>query len=171
MGLMALAIYLSMKNTFTMESPKSLKLVYIPFFTLISLIAISILLQFIPYYKTVIKVELPDSYVKWIFCGLNFLFAAFYEEVIYRFYAPKSLKYILIRFAPEKVSILVSEIITCALFSFAHLQNGLLAVLNAAFAYILLRLCIEKTGSIWITAFVHFLYNIAQLVLVTLVNL
>ena len=34
------------------------------------------------------NILLPDTFFTWFFCILNFLFSAFFEEIIYRFYLP-----------------------------------------------------------------------------------
>ncbi|MCF0126639.1 MAG: CPBP family intramembrane metalloprotease [Clostridia bacterium] len=56
------------------------------------------------------------------------------------------------------------EIISLILFALGHIYLGLLAVINAAFAYFILRLCYKKTGSLIPGITAHFIYNILQLV-------
>lgn len=137
------------------------------FICLALLISVAWLIDYLSPDTTTINVVLPDTLLKWIFCILNFLLAAFYEEIMYRLYAPEILYNLISRFYSNKITYIFCELIACALFAFAHRNSGLLSVLNGAFAYILLRINIKKTGSVAANTTVHFVYNLIQLFLLT----
>ena len=108
----------------------------------------------------------PDSFVAWIFCILNFLFSAFFEEVIYRFYLPLILHSFFKRNSHENKAIFVLiEIVCCLFFAFSHLYLGFLSVLNAFFAHIVLRLSFFVSKNIYCNTSAHFLYNVISLIL------
>ena len=44
-----------------------------------------------------VSINHPQGSLQWLFCIMNFLFAAFYEEVLYRFYFTDELKLLLDR--------------------------------------------------------------------------
>ncbi len=114
----------------------------------------------------------PQGALQWLFCLLNFLFAAFYEEVLYRFYFTDKLK-LLLDYLPasrfkEKCGKwlgLLCELLGLLCFAFAHLYLGWLSVINAAWAHIFFRLCYKKTGKIWPGFAAHFIYNAFSLIL------
>lgn len=116
-------------------------------------------------------IKAPDRLSGWIFCILHFLFSAFYEESIYRFYLPdflidesgKKIKSENIK----KIIYALIELFTCLLFSLAHSYAGFFAILNAFFAHIILRFFRKKTGNILTGFAAHFLYNILELLLIT----
>ena len=115
-----------------------------------------------------IQILRPQNFSSWIFCILTFLFSAFYEEVIYRFFIPDSL----ILFASKKLSskavsfcCVGSEIITALLFAAAHIYLGLFSVLNALAAHVILRLIYKKYGLLIPVFLAHFCYNIISLML------
>ena len=113
------------------------------------------------------KNPLPSSAVQWIFCILTFLFSAVYEEIIYRFYFSDALKRLL-DFSPaagKKWIFWFCEIAGLLVFAFAHFYLGIAAVVNAAFAHVVLRILYKKTNFIWNCVLVHFLYNIISLIL------
>ena len=133
-----------------------------------SLFSISLILKFFSIIfneKTEILVEKPDSFLAALFCIINFACAAFYEEVIYRFYFPQTL----IRFfklkSNRKILEVIAEIIGALVFAFAHLYLGYISVINAFAAHIVLRLCYKKCNNIWAGYFAHFIYNIISLIL------
>jgi membrane protease YdiL (CAAX protease family) len=107
----------------------------------------------------------PQGLFQWLFCILNFLSAAFYEEVLYRFYFTDELKNLLGRRFNWKWLGWACEMTGLLCFAFAHLYMGWLSVINAAFAHIFLRLCYKKTGKIWPCFASHFIYNIFSLIL------
>lgn len=112
-----------------------------------------------------VKVTLPANLKEWIFCICQFLFAAFYEEVIYRMYYPE----IIHSFIPEqkqnKLIKQLIEIFVMLLFAFSHFYLGLFAVLNAAIAHYVLRKTFKKTNSVLPGFFAHFFYNMISLIL------
>lgn len=118
-----------------------------------------------------IHVDLPVSFTGWLFCILSFLFSAFYEEVLYRFYLCESLINFLERKASEKTDAfkrnirLFFEIVIALLFAFAHLYLGWLSVINALAAHIILRITYKKSRGIWSGFAAHFIYNIISLIL------
>ena len=118
--------------------------------------------QFVEY-----KTNLPASTVQWIFCVLTFLFSAVYEEIIYRFYFSDALKRLL-EYSPatgKKWIFWFCEIAGLLFFAFAHFYLGISAVINAAFAHVVLRLLYKKTNFIWNCVIIHFIYNIISLIL------
>lgn len=112
-----------------------------------------------------IEVQRPDGIVQWIFCVLTFLFSAFYEEVIYRFFLPSSL----ITFCEKKWNgkkiIIICEVVTAVLFALAHIYLGLISVVNALAGHVVLRVCYKKFGLIIPVFLAHFSYNIISLML------
>ena len=114
----------------------------------------------------------PQGALQWLFCLLNFVCAAFYEEVLYRFYFTDELKILLDRLPSSgfkekwgKALGWLCELLGLLCFAFAHLYLGWLSVFNAAYAHIFLRLCYKKTGKIWPGFAAHFIYNAFSLIL------
>ena len=143
------------------------------FFTLGLLFVSYLLLNFISlqvHYESPSSIDItqPSSVLTWIFCVLNFIFAAFYEEVVYRFYLTDSLQDILIKINPifeSKVTLVICEIITAVLFALAHSYMGIFAIINALIAHFVLRYTYKKSNSI-IPGFVaHFIYNMISVIL------
>ncbi len=118
---------------------------------------------FIPQTTNNIEVVLPDSVISWIFCILDFFLAAFYEEIIYRFYLTDGFVHFFRQ--PNKILIYFSEILTLFLFSIGHLYLGWISVLNAAVAHVILRLTYKSCKSILPGFLAHFFYNIISLIL------
>lgn len=114
--------------------------------------------------RTDIKIQLPVGFTQWIFCIINFGFAAFYEEVIYRFYLVERLNSIFNRKNRIWWKILF-ETIGTILFAFGHYYLGILSVMNAAIAHLILRLCFKKSGNIYCGFAAHFAYNMISLIL------
>lgn len=117
--------------------------------------------------KSDYKTPLPSSAVQWLFCVLTFLFAATYEEIIYRFYFSDAL-FRLINYTPlagKKWVFWFCEAMGLLVFAFAHLYLGIAAVINAAVAHVLLRLLYKKSNLIWNCVLIHFIYNIISLIL------
>ena len=112
-----------------------------------------------------IVVSKPEGILQWIFCLLNFFCAAFYEEVLYRFYFIDELFCLVTRKKSWRFSRLVCEIAGLLCFAFAHLYMGWISVLNAALAHIILRLCYKKFGKLWPCVASHFIYNVISLIL------
>lgn len=109
------------------------------------------------------NVALPDTFVKWLFCILNFLFAAFYEEIIYRFYFIDALKKLLSDKLNAKVVNYSCEIAGLLIFAFSHYYLGWLAVLNAFFGHLILRFCYKRNNCIYPCVTAHFIYNVLSL--------
>jgi len=107
----------------------------------------------------------PRGFVEWLFCLLNFLFAAFYEEVLYRFYFTDQLYSLLNRKWSFRLLAIFCEALGLLVFAFAHLYMGWISVLNAALAHVFLRLCYKKTGRLWPCVTSHFIYNVISLIL------
>lgn len=115
--------------------------------------------------KSNLDVVRPESFITWFFCILTFLFSAFFEEVIYRFFLPFSLNTFLEKKWNGKIIILITEVVTALLFAAAHIYLGFLAVLNALCGHIILRICYKKYGLIIPVFLSHFAYNIISLIL------
>lgn len=116
------------------------------------------------------KLSSPSDFKGYVFCVLTFVFSAFYEETIYRFYLPETLKlFINSENNPrlQKVMIFAAETVTALLFAFAHLYAGPFSVTNALLAHLVLRICIKKTKSIYAGFTAHFLFNIITFILLT----
>ena len=112
------------------------------------------------------NILLPDTFFTWFFCILNFLFSAFFEEVIYRFYLPMSLHSFFSQKSQEnKTVFVIIEIVCCLLFAFSHLYLGFLSVLNAFFAHLVLRTSFLISKNIYCNTAAHFLYNVISLIL------
>ena len=107
----------------------------------------------------------PDGPVQWIFCLINFICAAFYEEVLYRFYLSDALLSVITRKKNFRFAWILCEAAGLLCFAFAHLYMGWISVLNAALAHILLRLCFKKTGKLCPCVASHFIYNVISLIL------
>ena len=115
-----------------------------------------------------IQFSKPATFITWLFCILNFLFSAFYEEVIYRFYFTDTLISILTQindFFKKKTFKIICEIIGCILFALAHKYLGFFAILNAAIAHFILRFSYKKANSIIPGVIAHFSYNMISLIL------
>lgn len=112
-----------------------------------------------------LTVQKPESFLQWIFCIFTFLFAAFNEEVIYRFYLADKMYQLLSLKIRWKILKVICEILTLLFFAFAHLYLGWISVLNAALAHIILRLCFLKNEKLWPCVASHFIYNIVSLIL------
>lgn len=113
------------------------------------------------------QVSLPENFTGWLFCILNFIFAAFYEEVIYRFFFPESLLYFCSKISSKKIFRIICEIISLLVFAFSHLYLGWLSVINAAIGYVVLRVCFKKTKNIFAGFSAHFVYNFICLLLLS----
>lgn len=114
----------------------------------------------------------PQNAVQWLFIILNFFFASAYEEVIYRAYFPDALISLLTRIHKVQenkviriIIVILAEIIALLAFSFAHFYLGVLSVINAAFAHIILRLFYRRRHDIIAVWAAHFFYNIISLIL------
>ena len=112
-----------------------------------------------------IIVTKPAGVLQWGFCLVNFLCAAFYEEVLYRFYFSDELYILVTRKRQWRGSRLLCEAMGLFVFAFAHLYMGWISVLNAALAHVFLRLCYKKSCRLWPCVAAHFIYNVISLIL------
>lgn len=133
-----------------------------------SLLTVSLIFKFLANVLSNVvsnQVIFPDNFISWLYCILSFGFAAFYEEVLYRFYTPEILKVLLGKIKSDKVIFILSELFALIIFSLAHYYMGLFSVFNAFIAHIILRLCYKKCDSIIPGFLAHFFYNIVSLIL------
>ena len=107
----------------------------------------------------------PQGVLQWLFCLINFVCAAFYEEVLYRFYFADALLELITRKKVFRWSRIFCEVFCLLCFAFAHLYMGWISVLNAALAHVFLRLCYKKTGKLWPCVASHFIYNVISMIL------
>ena len=121
-------------------------------------------------------VEIPQGFFDFLMCIFNLLFAAFFEEVIYRFYIPFGIKNFLFRTVFdenqsksytifEKSILLFIEIVTMLIFSFSHKYLGIFSVVNAAVAHLVLRFSFIRSKSLIPSTLAHFFYNFVSLML------
>lgn len=121
-------------------------------------------------------VEIPNDFFDFLICILNLLFAAFFEEVIYRFYIPFGIKNFLFRkvfielqkksnITSEKCILIFIEIVTMLIFSFSHRYLGSFSVMNAAVAHLVLRFFFIRSKSLIPSTLAHFFYNFVSLML------
>jgi membrane protease YdiL (CAAX protease family) len=105
---------------------------------------------------------------KSIFGGINFVFgvlcAAFFEEIVYRFYLPQAMKDIFVKgkYDTSRKSFWLSilcETAALVLFSLGHIYLGLFGFLNALVCGAALRVCMLRTKSVWVSFVVHSAYN------------
>ena len=116
------------------------------------------------------KVIFPSSFLGWINFFFGVFFAAFFEEVIYRFYLPRAFREILQKrltgkkkasekmFDNQRLSVFC-EGLALLLFGLGHIYLGILGFLNALVCGAALRLCMIKTKSLWIPFGIHAVYN------------
>ena len=131
------------------------------------------------------KVIFPSSFLGWINFFFGVIFAAFFEEVIYRFYLPRAFREIFgkLRIFGNQKSVKKDEIVADSgiayvgnsennqrlsvfceglallLFGLGHIYLGILGFLNALVCGAALRLCMIKTKSLWMTFGIHAVYN------------
>lgn len=121
-------------------------------------------------------VEIPQGFFDFFICIFNLLFAAFFEEVIYRFYIPFGIKNLLFRkffyenqnksyTVFEKSILLFIEIVAMLIFSFSHRYLGIFSVVNAAVAHLVLRFSFIRSKSLIPSTLAHFFYNFVSLML------
>lgn len=119
-------------------------------------------------------VENPQGFFDFLICIFNLLFAAFFEEVIYRFYIPFGIKNFLFRKVFdenqsksytifEKSILLFIEIVAMLIFSFSHRYLGIFSVVNAAVAHLVLRFSFIRSKSLIPSTLAHFFYNFVSL--------
>ena len=165
LALFGFALYL-----FFYEKQERKMIVFPLVFTVSLLFCVALFIKFFSslpafYQEAEIQVSRPDSLLAWAFCLLNFFSAAFYEEIIYRFYLTDALYSLISRKAKARFWLYFAEVFAGLCFAAAHLYLGVFSVINAAFAHVILRLCYKKTGSIWPGVTAHFIYNVISLIL------
>lgn len=137
------------------------------------------------------KILFPSSFFGWINFFFGVIFAAFFEEVIYRFYLPRAFMEIFgkLRFFGNQKSVKKNEIVADSgiayvgdaennlrlsvfseglallLFAMGHLYLGLLGFLNALVCGVALRFCMIKTKSLWFSFGIHVVYNFLSFLL------
>ena len=89
--------------------------------------------------------------------------AAFYEEMLYRWYGPQVAASLFPAGATRKK--LPVEIFLLAVFALSHGYGGWLAVGNAFVAALVLRLSVQFSGGPWVGFSAHLLYNLLQFAL------
>lgn len=163
-AIIALFLYLSFH-----EQKKYWLKIFPALFSFCLLFCVSLFIKFfsliISAGQTAVTIEFPHNPITWLFCILNFLFAAFFEEVIYRFYFIDALNVLISRVFSWKYIGLICEVSGCLVFAFAHLYLGFISVINAAFAHGILRICYKKSGSVWPGTLAHFAYNFISLLI------
>ena len=116
------------------------------------------------------KVIFPSSLLGWSNFFFGVIFAAFFEEVIYRFYLPRAFREILgkkISKNNQRLSVLC-EGLALLLFGLGHVYLGFLGFLNAIVCGAVLRFCMIKTKSLWIPFGIHAVYNFLSFLVVFL---
>ena len=125
------------------------------------------------------KVIFPSSFLGWINFFFGVIFAAFFEEVIYRFYLPQAFREILQKrltgkkkasekmFDNQRLSVFC-EGLSLLLFGLGHVYLGVLGFLNALVCGAVLRFCMIKTKSLWIPFGIHAIYNFLSFLIVFL---
>jgi len=149
------------------ENPGVLKKILFGLFAFILLTVTAFILQKIGtlfFKNNNIQVLKPEGKKAWIFCLLNFLFSSFYEETVYRFFIPEALIYFTRNCKDRRMAEIDCELLGMILFALGHIYLGVLSVINAALAYVILRLCFKKTRSLVPGTAAHFAYNILQLI-------
>lgn len=119
------------------------------------------------------RIIFPENFFYFINFLFGTLFAAFSEEVIYRFYLPFALKENVKNLSREKLNSeksktlnLFFEFLSACVFALSHRYLGILAVLNAFFSGLVLRFCMIKSKSVFVPFFIHSLYNFSVFIFV-----
>lgn len=111
----------------------------------------------------------PTTFLEQFYCILNFIFASFYEEILYRFYLPQIMLSIFDKFKTsekrEKIIKITIEIIIALIFAFSHLYMGIFPVINAFIAHFILRYFYVKSKNILCSFIPHCIYNIVSMIL------
>lgn len=168
----------------TSKMPRWLRYFLYAFATFAMLCAVAILFEFIAKKLNVTSsqiVLLPKNTKQFIFCVITYFCAAFYEEVIYRFYLPEMAQKIADDFFShsktsksqiiETQNILQKscrfffELAAIILFALAHRYLGNFALANSVLAAIILRVCFVKTQNILPCVMAHGFYNLLMLFL------
>ena len=120
------------------------------------------------------EAALPHDLLGWLACALSIFVSALFEETLYRWYLPHALETLASQkkgaeqateARPRKARLIFwgIEAACVVLFALAHRWQGALAVLNALFGGIILRLCAVKSKGLAPGIAAHFLYNASAL--------
>ena len=108
----------------------------------------------------------PESFFYFASFFTGTFFAAFSEEVIYRFYLPDALKNNIkilslgrLNCEKSKALNLLFELLSVCIFALSHRYLGLLSVFNAFFSGFILRFCLIKSKSVFVPFLIHSVYN------------
>jgi len=105
----------------------------------------------------------PEKLYLWINCIAGTFLAAFYEEMVFRSFAPDRLAKIFgdqnrfVRLAWEGAMVI--------LFAVSHLYAGFFSFVNALCAGVVLRITLIKCGSVGTVSLAHGLYNMLSLLI------
>lgn len=115
------------------------------------------------------KLIFPKSPVNIANCIFGTFFAAFFEEVLYRFYLPEQIFAFFKEKSPvflEKRTIKIGiETLCILIFGLSHLYLGILNAIFATFSGIVLRRGFLKTNNLILIAAIHGFYNLINIVL------
>lgn len=98
---------------------------------------------------------------------VNLVCAAYYEEVVYRFFLPEALRTLL---PAKKIALHSAEVFSLVAFALAHRYLGIVAVLNAFICGFILRVCYKRSSGIMLGTISHLAYNVAIVLFVALSN-
>lgn len=166
------ALFAGILYFFYKKEESQSKFLKFPFiFTFSALFFIRLIFKFVSASKKIapenvfINVATPSGFSQWTFCILNFMFSAFFEEVLYRFYLPNRLNYFADFLPKKKFFSAIFEVAACLIFAFSHYYMGTLSALNALFAHAILRLSYSLSKNIFCGTLAHFCYNVISLIL------
>ncbi len=134
----------------------------------ISAAIFQIIAFFFGYKNNFVSISLPNNFLSAIFCILTFLFSSILEENIFRIYLPTFVFNLFVNQKTTKLQCVFLEIFPAIIFALCHKYLGIFAVLNAFFAHFILRFCLKKSKSPILNYFIHFSYNIVNLVFIIL---
>lgn len=107
-----------------------------------------------------IPIVKPSIFLEYVFCLINFICSAIFEEVLYRAWLPELILSFFKIDDKKKIFNWIIELLVTLLFAFAHLYAGWLSVANAIFAHIILRTIYIKTGNLYSNMISHSIYNV-----------
>lgn len=112
------------------------------------------------------KPQIPQKTLfGWIVFFLLTCFFASAEEVLYRYYLPRTFRFFIDAFYQDnnskakKICVELSEFFAVLLFALAHLYLGITAVIHAFISGVILRWNIKKTDTLVSVCLIHSLYN------------
>lgn len=159
--------YFTQKKDLKKNKNRFFKLIVNSVLCFLSLFALGMIFNFIAFHfsQKTNAIFLPETKKEVFYIALSFLFSAFYEEILYRLYIPEQIKSFVCKIKSNFTVFVISEIPVLFLFALAHKYNGIFAVFNAGFAYIILRFFYKKTDNIFVNVASHFFYNLTMLFL------